>query len=72
VNLQLVTGQAFGTRCKGCNKRVVGGDQSYEQRTITPFHRIVYPVKVYADMDGTPFDAYYCEECANQIKTVQS
>ena len=63
MNLKLVTGPAFSTHCRGCHKPLVGGDQPFEFRTVTPY-RMVQPDKVYADLNGEPYASYYCETCA--------
>lgn len=66
MNLQPVTGQAFGTQCCACQKHVIGGDEPYTAKwrggvTDTPDN-------VFADLDGEPFRAYYCEACAAMIR----
>jgi hypothetical protein len=64
MNLQPVTGQAFGTQCCACHKHVTGGgDSSY-----IPAYGWIHPNNVFADLDGEPFRAYYCEACAAMIR----
>ena len=65
MNLHPVTGQAFGTQCCACHKHVIGGDQAYKSRVMPG--RLCTPDDVFADLDGKPFEAYYCADCAQQI-----
>ena len=65
MNLQLVTGKAFRTHCKSCDAAIDGGSEPW---LSTVSNRVVQPDLVYADLDGTPFEAYYCETCANNIR----
>jgi len=55
MNLQPVTPStpAFPFVCKGCNQRHQSGH--------------VEVARTYADLDGKPFEAYYCERCAEEI-----
>ena len=54
MNLQPMDKSRFAAYfiCKGCDKRMV---LSRAEPTI------------YADLDGEPFKAYYCEQCAARM-----
>jgi hypothetical protein len=65
MNLKLVTGTPFTITCVGCGHKAVAGDNSENWRD-----RI--PGPVYADLDGDPYKAYYCNECAVVIVNAES
>ena len=58
-NLQVVTGRPFITFCFACKEKVYAGDVEANSPK--------YPV--YADLNGEPWRAYYCAECAKLLKT---
>lgn len=53
---QQVTGKPFTTTCIACGYRIEPGDGS-ETRLHGPH---------FADLNGEPFKAYYCRDCALQ------
>jgi hypothetical protein len=54
MNLQRVTGKAFYAECQECHRRLLFGEQG---------HGDTSNCKGWADLDGEPFKAYYCEDC---------
>jgi hypothetical protein len=59
VKLAPVTGRAFVCTCLQCRQRFVAGDRGAAD---TPTFSLVY-----ADLDGAPFEAYYCALCAETL-----
>jgi hypothetical protein len=61
MTLKLVTGPAFSVTCLNCKKGFMAGSPGIDRfgRETTS--------KIYADLDGEPFKAYYCEPCSNII-----
>jgi hypothetical protein len=59
MNLTKTSGVPFTCTCKGCERRMVGGTVG-----LLPFST---QRPVYADLDGEPFKAYYCEPCADKL-----
>jgi hypothetical protein len=57
MRIQPVTGPAFRTKCICCDKSLTAGTQGLDS-----FGRLLTD-KVFADLDGEPFKAYYCEDC---------
>ena len=55
MRLQEVTGRPFIVFCLRCDKKQWAGDVDGQ----TP---------VFADLNGEPFKAYYCAECAGKLQ----
>jgi hypothetical protein len=60
MKLEKVTGRPFVIFCISCGQRKWAGDVDY----VDPYLRTASPSPVYADLEGEPFKAYYCAECA--------
>lgn len=59
MKLQPVTGKPFVTMCRKCWKRFTFG---------TSTDPAAHPIGGYADLDGKPFEAYYCNACAAELQ----
>ena len=59
MRLGKVTGRPFIVFCLKCGEKLYGGDVDSESPK--------YPV--YADLDGEPFKAYYCAQCAKEVQS---
>lgn len=59
MRLESVTGHAFSVACIKCGKHGVAGSESYRNFRNTTEN----PETWFADLDGIPFVAYYCEAC---------
>jgi hypothetical protein len=62
MRFQLVTGPVFSITCLGCGEHKTAGSELY--RSAATGRLDGQPDRVYADLDGASFDAYYCESCA--------
>lgn len=62
-NLALVTGRMFSVHCAGCGSYQKAGD--IPGTSCYNFEPVACD-RVYADLDGSPFDSYYCEPCASK------
>ena len=64
MNIQPVTGPPFYAECMGCGETKLFGEGiegvSGEQRNA---------IGDFADLEGEPFKAYYCNECAAKFRT---
>jgi hypothetical protein len=54
MKLVKVTGKNFNTKCCHCGKHVTAGDNQ----------------DVHADIEGIPYQSYYCNVCTNFSKVV--
>ncbi len=63
MRLSKTSGVNFTCICKGCAARVIGGTVGH-----LPFGT---QRPVWADLDGEPFVAYYCEPCADKLRDAQ-
>ena len=55
MRLRIVTGTEFITECFNCYKTLLAGEGK----------------KVYADLDGPAFKAYYCAPCARETGKIE-
>jgi len=62
ARLEQVTGRPFIVFCLRCETKLWAGDVE-----VTGERGTHYPV--FADLNGEPFKAYYCAQCAEWIKT---
>ncbi len=69
MRFSLVTGPVFSITCRGCQEHRTAGSESY--RSASTGRLDGQPNKVYADLDGVTFEAYYCESCALSHVDVQ-
>lgn len=62
MNLKKVTGKPFTVTCIKCGKQSSTGDEVKDAlgREETEIF--------YADLDGIPFRAYYCQGCVKEVK----
>jgi hypothetical protein len=59
-----VTGIAFRATCCVCGRGVLAGSEPRQFPGAAPRQ----PDKVWADLDGEPYVAYYCEVCYNAVE----
>jgi len=67
MKLVPVRGTAFSCHCQNCGESLVAGDTPYKSAFL---QRIEKPDVVYADLEGKPFEAYYCAPCARTLVAV--
>jgi hypothetical protein len=60
MRLQKVTGPAFTAKCADCGRTKITGSQQYILPSWSGYQD---PEPMWADLDGKPFEAYYCEAC---------
>lgn len=61
MRFTFVTGRTFTIVCQGCGETKTAGSEPYRSAASG---KLVQPDRVYADLDGEAFKAYYCEGCA--------
>ena len=71
MNIQPVTGPPFYAECIGCHERKVFGDTKGKRDAFDrPFEKTREGEGGgFADLEGEPFKAYYCNECAAGLRT---
>jgi len=62
MNLQPVSGKPFQKMCALCFRNFLFG------RSMDPAE---HPIGGYADLDGKPFEAYYCNKCASTMQEMR-
>jgi hypothetical protein len=67
MNLQRVTGPAFTAECIGCHEKKLFGDKPEKDMFGRPNE--YEHQNGFADLDGEPFKAYYCDDCAAKMRT---
>jgi len=70
MDLQPVTGKPFTAECQGCHEKKLFGDPT----GVDAFNRplTLFDAGGFADLDGEPFIAYYCNDCAAKMRHVAS
>jgi hypothetical protein len=63
MNLQPVTGKPFQKMCALCFHNFLFGQST---------DRAEHPEGGFADLDGKPFAAYYCNKCAAQMQEMRN
>lgn len=69
MNLQPVTGRVFRRQCCHCLTVQYFGDIVDAGKTPDAYVAGTH-AGGYADLDGKPFEAYYCRPCANSVKAL--
>ncbi len=62
MRFKLVTGPVFSITCQGCGEHKQAGSECFRSASTGKLDG--HPDTVYADLEGTPFESYYCEPCA--------